>query len=96
MSEIESENQYPLSIIFKTNKEGQIIEELSSIKDIPLFFEFLSSEEISDIDKIKFIKKFTEIIKKNRYILEYFSSIAKRLFDSSSVILFYLIATFMF
>ena len=74
MSEILSDIQYPLSIIFKTNKQGQIIEELSSIKDIPIFFEYLSSEDISDNDKIKFIEKFKEIINKNRYIIEYFSS----------------------
>ena len=57
MSEIQSYNRYPLSIIFKTNKEGEIIEELSSVKSIPLFFEVLSSEEIADKEKIKEVQK---------------------------------------
>ena len=84
MSEIQSYNQYPLSIIFKTNKEGEIIEELSSVKSIPLFFEVLSSEEIADKEKIKFIEILKQIINKKSYIIEYFSS-----YNSKSIYLFF-------
>ena len=73
MSEINIENQNPLSKIFKTTKDGKIIEELSSINNIHLFFQYLSDENISQTDKINFIKIFIEIIKRNRYIIEYFS-----------------------
>ena len=73
MSEINIENQNPLSKIFKTTKDGKIIEELSSINNIHLYFQYLSDENISQTDKINFIKIFIEIIKRNRYIIEYFS-----------------------
>ena len=75
MSEIQTENKNPLSIIFKSNKDGIIMDELSSINDIPLFFQYLSDEKISENEKIKTLDKFKEIISKNRYIIEYFSEL---------------------
>lgn len=73
MSEIQTENSNPLSIIFKTTEEGKIIEELFSIKSIPLFFQYLSNELLPDDEKIIIINQFIGIIKKKRYIIEYFS-----------------------
>ena len=78
------EYQNPLSIIFKTNENGEIIEEISSIKDIPSFFQYLADEKIFDEEKIQVIKKFKEIISKNRYILEYFSE-----YNNESIYIFF-------
>ena len=58
MSEIQTENKNPLSIILKSNKDGIIMDELSSINDIPLFFQYLSDEKISENEKIKTLDKF--------------------------------------
>ena len=85
MSEIKSENKNPLNIIFKTTKNEQIVEELASINDIPSFFQYLSNENVSQNDKINIIKKFIEIIKKNRYIVEYFSE-----YNNESIYIFFL------
>ena len=84
MSEIKSENKNPLNIIFKTTKNEQIVEELASINGIPSFFQYLSNENISQNDKINIIKKFIEIIKKNRYIVEYFSE-----YNNESIYIFF-------
>ena len=54
MSEIsvyKSDN--PLPLIFKTTDKGEVTEELNTIKNIPLFFKYLSNESISQEDKIK-------------------------------------------
>ena len=85
MSEIHQEYQNPLSIIFKTNKNGEIIEEISSIKNIPSFFKYLTNEKILEEEKVNVIKKFKEIISKNRYILEYFSE-----YNNKSIYIFFL------
>ena len=84
MSEIKSENSNVLNIIFKTTKDGKIIEELESIKSIPLFFQYLSNEELSQNVKIDIIEKFTQIIKSNRYIIEYFSE-----YNNESIYIFF-------
>ena len=84
MSEIQTENKNPLSIIFKSNKDGIIMDELSSINDIPLFFQYLSDEKISENEKIKTLDKFKEIISKNRYIVEYFSE-----YNNKSIYIFF-------
>ena len=61
--EQENKNNNPLSLIFKTNDKGEIIEELNSIKSIPLFFEFLLNEKISQKMKIDiFVNIFHHII----------------------------------
>ena len=84
MSEIHIEDQNPLSIIFKTGKNGEIIEEISSIKNIPSFFKYLTNEKILEEEKVNVIKKFKEIISKNRYILEYFSE-----YNNKSIYIFF-------
>ena len=84
MSEIHQEYQNPLSIIFKTNKNGEIIEEISSIKNISSFFQYLTNEKVFEEEKIKVIKKFKEIISKNRYILEFFSE-----YNNESIYIFF-------
>ena len=84
MSEIHIEDQNPLSIIFKTGKNGEIIEEISSIKNIPSFFKYLTNEKILEEEKVNVIKKFKEIISKNRYILEYFSD-----YNNKSIYIFF-------
>ena len=85
MSEIsvyKSDN--PLPLIFKTTDKGEVTEELNTIKNIPLFFKYLSNESISQEDKIKVIERFIEIIKENRYICEYFST-----YENKSIYLFF-------
>ena len=82
--EQENKNNNPLSLIFKTNIKGEIIEELNSIKSIPLFFEYLSNEKISQKMKIEVIDKFIEIINENRYICEFFS-----LYNNKSIYIYF-------
>ena len=70
----ESNVENPLLLIFKKSDKGEILEELNSIKNIPLFFNYLSNKNVSQEDKIKVMEKFTKIIKENRYLIEYFSA----------------------
>jgi hypothetical protein len=79
----ETTNTNPLQLIFKTTDKGEMSEELNSIKNIPLFFKYLSNKDISDEEKIQVIEKFTEIINENRYISEYFST-----YDNKSIYIF--------
>ena len=84
MSEIKIDNQNPLSRIFKMTKDGTLVEEISSINNIHLFFYFLSDEDTSQIEKINIIEIFLIIIKKNRYILEFFSE-----YNGESIYIFF-------
>ena len=80
----ETTNANPLPLIFKTLDNGEISEELNSIKNIPLFFKYLINENVSQEDKIKIIEKFIEILNENRYISEFFSS-----YDNKSIYIFF-------
>ena len=79
----ETTNTNPLPLIFKTLDKGELSEELNSIKNIPLFFKYLSNKDVAEEEKIKVIEKFTEIINENRYISEYFST-----YDNKSIYIF--------
>ena len=70
----ENKETNPLPLIFKATKEGKIVGELKSIRNIPLFFKYLSNKEISQEEKIEIINRFTEMIQENRYICEYFAT----------------------
>jgi hypothetical protein len=85
MSEMNTQNlNNPLQLIFKISDKGEILEELSSIKNIPLFFNYLSNDNVSQEDKIQVIEKFLNIIKENRYIIEYFST-----YNNKSIFIFF-------
>ena len=85
MSEINTPNlNNPLQLIFKISDKGEVLEELSSIKNIPLFFNYLSNDNVSQEDKIQVIEKFLNIIKENRYIIEYFST-----YNNKSIFIFF-------
>ena len=64
----------PLKTIFKLSSENSLMEEISSIENIPNFFKYIISETNDEDNKIIVIENFIKIIKKNRYIYEYFSS----------------------
>ena len=81
----ETTNTNPLQLIFKTTDNGEMSEELNSIKNIPLFFKYLLNENVSQEDKIIIIEKFIEIISENRYICEYFSS-----YNNKSIYIFFI------
>ena len=84
MSETQETNDTnPLTLIFKTIDKGEISGELNSVKNIQLFFKYLSNENISQEEKVQVIEKFTEIIKENRYISEFFSN-----YDNKSIYIF--------
>ena len=70
----------PLKFIFKLNSNGDITSQLDSKSHFSLFFEFLEKNLNGDEpcptfeDKANVILKFCNIIKKNRTIIEFFSS----------------------
>ena len=70
----------PLKFIFKLNSNGDITSQLESKSHFSLFFEFLEKNLNGDEpcptfeDKANVILKFCNIIKKNRTIIEFFSS----------------------
>ena len=63
----------PLLTIFKNTSKDEYIEVINSIENIPNFFTFISNETISETEKIGVLENFLLIIKKNRYICEFFS-----------------------
>ena len=73
----------PLKTIFKLSSENSLMEEISSIENIPNFFKYIISETNDEDNKIIVIENFIKIIKKNRYICEYFSS-----FENKSIYLY--------
>ena len=83
MNTSESINNNPLELIFQKDDKGVITEDLKSIRKIYLFFSYLLDKKVSQEDKIKTIKKFTEIIKENRHVCEYFSN-----YDNKSIYIF--------
>ena len=68
----------PLLSIFKNKPNGEYTEEIGSIQNIPNFFNFISSDTSPEDSKIGVLENFLQIIKKNRYICEFFSSYKNR------------------
>ena len=64
----------PLLSIFKKLPNGELIEEINSIQNIPNFFNYISSDKTPEDSKIGVLENFLLILIKNRYICEYFSS----------------------
>ena len=66
-------NDSPLLKIFEIGKNGVCSSELKNKENINLLWKYLIDEKNSQNSKTKIIKEFTEKIKINRYICEYFS-----------------------
>ena len=66
-------NVNPLKEIFKLSKKGEIIEEMKSIENIPLFFKYIKDEKIPSESRANIINEFIKKLQANRYISEYFS-----------------------
>ena len=67
-------NDDPLLTIFKNSSEEIYYSKIEHIENIPNFFKYITSETIEEDSKISVFENITKIIKKNRYISEYFSS----------------------
>ena len=68
-------NDDPLLEIFKhSSNKDEYIEEIDCLENIPKFFQFISSDKTPEDSKIGVIENLLILFKKNRYILEYFSS----------------------
>ena len=74
MNENISSFNNPLTSIFIKDNKITITSEIDSLNNIKGFFEFLKDENINKENKIFVIELFTEKLKDNRYISEYFSS----------------------
>ena len=68
----------PLMSIFKKNSKGGYVEEIDSISNIPNFFTFISSDKNPEEQKIGVMENLLKILKKNRYICEFFSYYNKK------------------
>ena len=74
----------PLKLIFKINSNGDCTSQMESIQDISKFFDFLESNLNGEKhwptfeEKSQIIMNFCNIIKKNRTIIEFFSSYKDR------------------
>ena len=80
---MESEN--PLNKIFKES-DGKITDEITDIKNISNFFQFLNNDDINSESKYQILEEFKIIIQNNRFISEFYSeyenkSIYIHLFD---------------
>ena len=64
----------PLHSIFIKDNKNTITSEIDSLNNIKSFFEFLKDDNVNKENKIFVIELFTEKLKDNRYISEYFSS----------------------
>ncbi len=64
----------PLYFIFIKTPEGNLTEEINSVKNIQFFFKFLQNDLINSDLKEEVLKKLTNIIENNRYVSEFFSS----------------------
>ena len=64
----------PLLSIFKSKINGDYIEEIGYIQNIPNFFNFISSDQTPEDSKIGVLENFLQIIKRNRYLCDFFSS----------------------
>ena len=73
----------PLDLIFIKNSKGKTTEEINDIEQIPLFFNYLKSDDIEYNEKIFVIEELIKKFKINRYITEYFSE-----YENSSIYIF--------
>ena len=73
----------PLNAIFIKDSQNKITSEINSPNNIKDFFLFLKDENINDENKVLVIDQFTQKLKDNRYISEYFSS-----YDNKSIYLY--------
>ena len=64
----------PLFTIFKKISKDEYIEVINSIQNIPNFFTFISNELVPDNEKVSVLENLLQILKKNRYISEFFST----------------------
>ena len=64
----------PLISIFKKSPNGEYVEEIDSIQNIPKFFEYIISEQTPEDSKIGVLENLLSILEKRRFIGEYFSS----------------------
>ena len=71
-------NNNPLNAIFIEESQGKYSSEISSLKNINLFFEYITDEKIDNDKKSSILDEFTQKLKINRYISEYFSSYENR------------------
>ena len=71
-------NNNPLNSIFIEESQGKYSSEISSLKNINLFFEYIVNETIDNDKKSNILDEFTQKLKINRYISEYFSSYENR------------------
>ena len=63
----------PLYNIFIKTPKGELTEEIESVKNIHLFFNYLKNDKIKDESKEKMLSDLTSIIAVNRYVAEFFS-----------------------
>ena len=74
MEQNNSNYNNPLYSIFINDNQEKITSEINSLTNIKNFFIYLKDENINNEDKILVIDQFTQKLKDNRYISEYFSS----------------------
>ena len=67
-------NENPLKEIFKLSKKGEIVEEMKSVENIPLFFKYIKDEKIPSESRANVISELIKKLQINRYISEYFTS----------------------
>ena len=67
-------NDNPLHNIFIEESKGKYSSEISSLNNINSFFEYIKNENIDTNNKSLILEEFTQKIKNNRYISEYFST----------------------
>ena len=67
-------NGNPLKEIFKLSKKGEIVEEMKSVENIPLFFKYIKDEKIPSESRANVISELIKKLQINRYISEYFTS----------------------
>ena len=65
----------PLLKIFKVDKKGKCSNEIEKLENISLLWKYLEDDNKPQESKKQIINEFTEILKANRYICEFFSII---------------------
>ena len=76
-------NDNPINAIFKTSKKGITTPEINHMNKIDSFFNYIKNDKIASTLHSQIIQELTEIIKKNRYLCEYFSS-----YENESIYIF--------
>ena len=67
-------NEDPLLSIFKNSSENEYYPKIEHLDNIPNFFKYITSEEISEESKIVILEIMRTLIQKNRYLSAFFSS----------------------